>query len=191
MKNYLIFSLLVIALSNHLFAQKKFHHPRVKVKSLKEQSSVQINNETKEQEQNMELSYPMFEARWEQEILEDGRQNEPVVMHQPKTLHTDLPIQKIHDNILNETEVKRIPVINPSLFSSLKEHNRLLSIKKTSLSSKAAVILAIVFFVLSLVFLVIALIYVGGSNLVGFIVFTILFLIFAGLAIMFAVGSGR
>lgn len=191
MKKYLIFSLLVIAFSNYLFAQKKFHHPRVKVKSLKEQSSVQINNETKEQEQNMELSYPMFEARWEQEILEDIPQNEPVVMHQPKGLSTDFPIQKLHNDVLIEIEVKRIPVINPSLFSSLKEHNRLLSIKKTSLSSKAAVILAIVFFVLSLVFLVIALIYVGGSNLVGFIVFTILFLIFAGLAIMFAVGSGR
>lgn len=191
MKNYLIFSFLIIVFSSHSFAQKKFHHPRVKVKSLKEQSSVEIKNEIKEQQENMELTYPLFEARWEQEILEDIPQNEPVVIHQVQGLSTDFPIQKIHDDIVREIEVKRIPLINPSLISSLKEHNRLQSIKKTSLSSKAAVILAIVFFVLSLVFLVIALIYVGELNIVGFIVFLILFLIFAGLAILFAVGSGR
>lgn len=192
MKNYLIFSLLIIAFSNHLFAQKKFHNPRVKVKSLKKQSSVQIKNESKEQEHNIEITYPLFASRCEEEILEDSRLNEPVVMHQSQGLSTDFSIQKIiNKDVLIEIEVKRIPVINPSLFSFLKEHNRLLSIKKTSLSSKAAVILAIVFFVISLVFLIIALIYVGELNIVGFIVFVVLFLIFAGLAIMFAFGSGR
>lgn len=189
MKNYLVLSLLIIVLCSHIFAQNKFHHPRIKVKITKDQSSGEIKNETKEQEQNMELTYPLFESRWEEEILQSSGQSEPLVMQETKVLTMDLSEQEKREEILLKIEVKRVPKINPSLFSSLKERQRLLSVEKNSMSKKTAAILAVIFFVVSIVFMVIGLVYLGELNTVGFVIFLILFLLFAAFAIMFAVGS--
>ncbi|MCX7744476.1 MAG: hypothetical protein N2167_07930 [Flavobacteriales bacterium] len=195
--NIVIYSLkyfiILLIFPTSIVAQKKFHHPRIKINTPNKQQTILKESNEEEPLKKINLNNSLFEEQWIEAINNNDNHNENLDAFNPQSIHPILDEQKllpshVHENINTKLFLGSI---KPTVFYSLKQHRKLLIIEKSSKNIKTLAIIGVIIFLIGLGFLVLALVSIGNNwQFVLFIIFLLLFLLFAFIGTWLVLKSG-